>query len=644
MAAGDGDRVGPVAQVHREVGAPQVDVKVVQGHVLLRAGVDAGAGVEVGGVDQPHRQLVRALAGVHGDLGHGPVADVPHQLFHPVLDGLGEFHGHILRGAGGAGALGHIVDVLDGIDDLQRVGAADAHRGAGHLGHLQLDAVVAAAAFHLDQSHVLGDDGQVVVQLGALVGKAAGVLDLHLLLGGKVQARQQHVEAVGGDVALHQGAAVRRLSVFVLLGDDGDGGVGVGGGHVGKQGGADGVALLGLAARARAVEVVLDGVHQGGVQGAAGGQVHVAVVGAGGDHHLDLHLVLARGGGRLGEQVVRRAVQRVDDGAVGGVVGKGVGIQRDAVHRQGGAALRHHEVLLHLGAAVVLQQALAGGGDGLFRCVRVQHGALYRVLGRVGARVSARIGARVGVLGGAQVGVLGGARVGVLGGARVGARGGVRVGARGGARVSTRGGARVGARIGARVSARIGARIGARVRARIGARIGARVSARIGARVGVLGGARVGVLGGARVSTRGGARVGVLGGARVSTRGGARVGVLGGARVSTRGGARVGVLGGIRVGVLGGDRRGKAATRQGGVLRVYADRQAQGRRQQKGRQRQQTPAPSFPCFSGERGLHENASLVASFAALPRRGGISPAGDGLCALIVRSVPAGPVPAG
>ena len=207
-AAGDGHGVGPGAQVHREVGAAQVDVKIVEGHELAGTGVDSASGVDVGGVHQPDQEVVGAVAGVHVHLGHGAVFNVLDEFFHTLLDGQGELVGCVLDDVAGGGGLGGVVDVLHRVEDGQRVGVSDPHRGAGRLGHLQVDPVIAAAAAHVDHGHVFGADDHVVVQLGALICKLQGVFDLHLLFGGKIQPGQQHVEAVRHEVALHVGAAV----------------------------------------------------------------------------------------------------------------------------------------------------------------------------------------------------------------------------------------------------------------------------------------------------------------------------------------------------------------------------------------------------------------------------------------------------
>ena len=216
-------------------------------------------------------------------------------------------------------------------------------------------------------------DDHIVIQLGALVCKLQGIFDLDLLLGREVQASQQHLKPVRQEVALHTGAPVRFLAVFVLVGNDGDGCVGINPIIFCENNRTDGIVVVcritGIR-RIAAGQVITNGIQQVIVQLAAGREVHIPLVGTCGDNDFDVDLIPFQGR-QVGLEVVYRPVQSVDNGAVGCVVLERLRVQGFAVNRQSGTALRHHKVFFHFGAAVVLQQAAIGRRCGIFRLVRV---------------------------------------------------------------------------------------------------------------------------------------------------------------------------------------------------------------------------------------------------------------------------------
>ena len=95
-AAGDSHGISSAAQVHSQVRAAHIDVKIVKGHEFAGTRIYTTPGVDIGGVDQAYQQVVGAVAGVHVHHSHRAVFNVPNQLFHPLLDSQRKLVGSVL--------------------------------------------------------------------------------------------------------------------------------------------------------------------------------------------------------------------------------------------------------------------------------------------------------------------------------------------------------------------------------------------------------------------------------------------------------------------------------------------------------------------------------------------------------------------
>ena len=162
------------------------------------------------------------------------------------------------------------------------------------------------------------------------------------------------LKPIDGHVPLHARAAVGRFAGGILLRDDIDISVGV----LGVRLGEEQLLKVGRGLRAAVGRLVRaeefgDGLAQRRLQFAALGQVQPALIGAGADGDVDVHLPVA-GVRDARLEIVDGPVERVDDGVVRGVVLVRLA-DLGAVDLQRGAAGGDGVILLALDLAVVLE-------------------------------------------------------------------------------------------------------------------------------------------------------------------------------------------------------------------------------------------------------------------------------------------------